>query len=92
MSSSERPKSTLFDDLKTRTGVAIVMAVVSFGFLWVGGLPFALFMGVVALMMLLEFTSLIRSDFHPNDHTGWLCSDCDWCGRGGLFAGSAAWI
>ena len=67
MSSSERPKSTLFDDLKTRTGVAIVMAVVSFGFLWVGGLPFALFMGVVALMMLLEFTSLIRSDCDLQD-------------------------
>ena len=67
MSNPERPKSTLFDDLKTRSVVALVMAVVAFGFLWVGGLLFALFMGAVALMMLLEFTSLIRKDCDLQD-------------------------
>lgn len=57
----------LFDDLKTRSAVALVLALVAFSFLWIGGAVFALFMGAITAVMLIELTRMVKPECELED-------------------------
>lgn len=52
----------MFSDLKSRVIAAMILAVVSFTAMWLGGGVFALFVAIAAGVMLFEFTRLVQAD------------------------------
>jgi len=62
MTQSGTSSNSKFDDLKTRTLVAVVFAVIGFIFIWLGGAAFSAFMACICAVMLLEFTRLVKPE------------------------------
>lgn len=62
MNGTTPTQKPLFDDLKIRSGVAVIFALIAFFFIWLGGTAFTAFMSIIAAVMLTEFTSLVRSE------------------------------
>jgi len=62
MTRPDPSSGSLFDDLKTRTAVSVVLGLIAFVFVWLGGTAFAAFIAVVAVIMLSEFTRLVEAE------------------------------
>ena len=52
----------LFDDLKTRSVVAVIFGCVAFFFVWLGSIGFSAFMGAITALMLVEFARLVKEE------------------------------
>lgn len=67
MTGQSGQNNAVFDDLKTRSIVGVGLALVTFLFVWLGGVPFAAFMALISALMLAEFTRMVRPECHLED-------------------------